>query len=68
MAKGYAPRPSDDPNEERMLTWRYPGALHNRLINITQATRTSLNYYVTMAIIKKLEDDEAAIAKITSSS
>lgn len=58
MAKGQAPKLSNDPTEERMFTWRYTGLIHNRLINITKAIGMSLNRFVHIAVLTKIAQEE----------
>lgn len=61
MVKGQQPKLSNDPSEERMFTWRYLGSIHNRLIKVTSHLRMSLNRFVHLAVVSKLEEEESKI-------
>jgi predicted HicB family RNase H-like nuclease len=59
MPRGNKPKQSKTDNERRIFTWRYEGRLHNRLLEVVSKTNLSINYYITKAMRKQIEEDEA---------
>jgi predicted HicB family RNase H-like nuclease len=62
MPKGHKPKTSEDPSEERMVTWRMKGALHKRLVAIAASQGLSLNAFITRAVRQSLDEIEERIS------
>jgi predicted HicB family RNase H-like nuclease len=62
MPKGHKPKTSEDPSEERMITWRMKGGLHKRLVAIAQSQGLSLNAFITRAVRQSLDEIEERIS------
>lgn len=39
-----------DPHEERVITWRHPGMLHNKLLEERKKLGISMNQLITKAV------------------
>lgn len=61
MRRGHAPRPSKNPKEERMITWRLKGALFNKLVKVTQELDMSHNRFITQVVSKAIYELEQKI-------
>lgn len=58
MARGSPPRISEDPKEERMVTWRVPGDIHRLLVRVTGSLHISHNRFITEIMVVKLKELE----------
>lgn len=61
MPKGNKPRISQEPSEERMVTWRISGDLHRLLTKVTRYLNMSHNRFVTEVMTVKLHEVNARI-------
>jgi len=55
MVRGNRPRISA-PDEDRVITWRLSGHMHNSLIDITRRLKISMNHFISMKMAKVIED------------
>ena len=58
MPKGHKPKTSEDPQEDRMITWRMKGSLHKRLVIAASSIGLSLNSFITRAVRERIDDIE----------
>ena len=63
MPRGNKPRISD-PSEERMVTLRMSGKLHNLLTKVTSYLNMSHNRFIIELLTVKLHEVEAKIDKV----
>ena len=63
MPKGHKPKTSEDPTEERMVTWRMKGSLHKRVVQASSKLGLSLNAFITRAVRESLDEIEEREAK-----
>lgn len=58
MRRGHAPRPSKNPKEQRMITWRLKGDLFNKLMKVTEELNISHNRFITQVVSKAVYELE----------
>lgn len=56
MPRGVTAVPEQDPNKERVITWRVTGRIHRMITKITNKLRTSNNDYLTKIMKPHLEE------------
>lgn len=61
MPTGPKPRVNSNPKEDRMITWRLHGGLHNRLAKICARYNISMNKLITEHMTKKVDEIEEKI-------
>jgi hypothetical protein len=54
--RGNGPRVSNDPSEDRMVTWRISGDLHKLLVKVTNYLNISHNRFLTEVMRVKLHE------------
>ena len=64
--RGNTPRVSQNPREQRMITWRLKGALFNRLVKVTAFLDMSHNRFITQAVSRAIYELEEKIEKETN--
>lgn len=62
--RGNKPRVSNDPSEDRMVTWRISGDLHKLLTKVTNYLGMSHNRFLTEVMTVKLHEVNTKIDKM----